>query len=291
MKKKRDFADKFEIIYSAPIKNNPNFTFVKKVLSDVLNRILFDDKSSSGDKTKLKLINSASNKNIKVYKCTVDNLGEIYLKRYDYDRKLYRLKESVFEPEGLSQLKKSSKLNKLDIPAILPIASAVKRNSFADYTSVFISRAVQNCRDCSELINEGIPEAARNNMKDILRQFGLIWARLLNNNIIHKDPGTSNFLLENWRDNPRVVLVDLDDIFNLPAAPELAKIHALARFKGKFLNKFYKNSLEYREEWDDIFMSSFWEIYETRRKKDKFCQKTNRLAQKKFDWRKKRAQK
>ncbi len=258
------------------------------IIIDRAQKILQDDSAIMHDGS-LEKFDSSSHKNIAVYKMKTEEQGEIYFKKYSYERNLYKFKEFVFSSEGLSQMQLCSRLLECEIPVIEPVLSAVKKESNFSYRSVFVSKGVENSRDCESILAQNrSAELSTQDYYKIVDQFGIIWARLLNNNIIHKDPGPSNFLLKNWQNSPEVVLVDLDDIFYIPLVPEVAKVHALARFKGKFLNQFYKNYINYRRVWDEVFLNKFWPAYESGYSREKFISKVDRLARKKFDWRRKR---
>jgi len=238
---------------------------------------------------KIEVFDFSHSKNIIIYRLNYEGLGEVFLKKYSYDRIAYKFKELLLNPTGLTQLRLAVELTELGISVIEPVASLVFSKGFLNYKSIFVSRGVENSKDWGEIIeNNLIGKIGFHRIRTIIEDFAQIWARMLNNNIIHRDPGVGNFLLKNWRSDPEIILVDLDDIFSFPWTPERMKAHALARFKSKFINQILQNSLTYDEKWDEIFLESFWPRYKSSWNYDKFMKTVKLLAEKKLSWRQKR---
>ncbi|SDL18294.1 lipopolysaccharide kinase InaA family protein [Halarsenatibacter silvermanii] len=243
--------------------------------------------SKKGSK-EAELINRQGSKNVEVYKACLSN-QDYYLKKYDYQRPSYILKEKFFSIEAIKQLKLSYELNKLNIPSIRPeFAITGKNNLLSNVPSIFVSKGIESGFDCSYLIKrkEIQHDMQKEKLESLFTQVVYLIVKLANNNFLHKDPAPGNFLIQKPHEKPRVFLVDFDDIFKLPVMPERLKVHMLARLKAKFMNRFEKYNFTYESLWKKSFKNVFRGHYNKKWNIKKYNRVLKELTNKKVNWRK-----
>ena len=237
------------------------------------------------DQEKLELIKRKNTKNTAVF--YYDHEGNGYFIKHFFFRKWsYALKEIIGSPIGLTSYRKSIKMTVKDIPVATPLAAIIYEGTKSKKDSVYISRELENSLVVNDLIRENrVKEISDDNIKNLTLQMADIWAKLLNNNFIHKDPNAKNFMIKDLNGTPEIYLIDIADVFDLSVAPEFLKIHALARFFGKFAKAFIKSEAEFDSKYLDLFEERFVQSYEFKGSKAKFIAKVKKLARKKYQWR------
>ncbi len=168
-------------------------------------------------------------RNIELYTCLFD--GETFFVKHYFERKLVkRLSKMVTGPEGLRCYKIAQQLSADGIPVAEPVAAMIYRAGPVNADSIFIVRRVEGL-NLKEVLHRNhwsrLPARTR---EAVWIQLARMWARLLNGGYVHQDAHIGNFILSEGPDDPRMVLVDMDNIHHYPFTPLRVRLHSLARF-------------------------------------------------------------
>ena len=250
----------------------------KKVVPEIYEYLM-------NDKDKLKLIKQTNRKNTAVYYYNFEGDG-YYIKHFYFRKWSYSLKEIIGNPIGLTSYRKSVRMLAHDIKVATPVSAITYGGTAFKRDSIFITRELEKSVLINDLIKGNqIMDIPDDKLEDLVVQMAGIWASLLNNNFIHKDPNANNFMIVDLDGDAEIYLIDIADVFDLPVGTEYFKIHALARFFGKFVKAFIQSGAEFDLEYLDIFEKRFIEKYEFKGSKEKFIARVKELARKKYKWR------
>ncbi|MBF8436555.1 hypothetical protein I0Q91_05665 [Halanaerobiaceae bacterium Z-7014] len=237
------------------------------------------------DPAKLELIKRKGSKNTAVYYYNHEGRG-YFIKHFYFRKWTYALKEIIGSPIGLTSYRKSIKMLVNHIPVATPLAAIIYDGTRSKKDSVYISQELENSVLVNDLIKENkVRDIPKENMESLTLQMADIWAKMLNNNFIHKDPNSKNFMITDLNGEPEIYLIDIADIFALPYAPEFLKIHSMARFFGKFAKSFIQSEAEFDKKYFDIFEEEFSRNYNFKGSNEKFIAKVKKLTRKKYQWR------
>lgn len=218
--KSTKYNSKIDIYY-----NEKNFD------SKLTNKLIYLlwEKAALINKDYVELISSSGGRNIDVYKINYQN-DIYYLKHYFYERISKKIQcNFIRKPEGSRNLKISNELIESGINTAEPIFGATK-NNFITKDSLYLTKKAEKIE---------LKKFLKKNefTKEILLKLANFWAKFVNNNLIHQDPGFNNLFIDYKNDQLQITTIDIDDIYHLKFLPKKMIVHLLARFLAKtFIN-------------------------------------------------------
>lgn len=208
-----------------------------------------------------------------VYKVKYEN-ENYFVKVYSFTR-LRKLIKNLFRPvRSIRIFETIDKLNKNNIPVIKPILAIVNQKSFLRKDSIFVSKEFDgvNLRDYIE--KEKLSKKER---IDIIKQMGILWGKLLDNNFVHQDPGLKNFMYN--KKAKEIVLIDLDNIYHSSITIRKFLFESLARFYEFSISDFRESENKYLSSKErKLFLKYFLKNYKLNMSLEDFIYKINDLV-------------
>ena len=177
--------------------------------------------------------------------CTVPHVlecsqGCLYIKRYNYQNRLYALK-NLFRPSRAKRVwKVSQKLVACNIPTPLPISFLEQKKGRLLIKSFFISQKIDGALDLNVAIQQlqttGSPHDASQKIS-LIRKVAHLVRSLHDCGICHRDLKASNILVQRISEKEgKVYLVDLDSARFRKGIPKKDRIRDLARLNASLFN-------------------------------------------------------
>ena len=173
--------------------------------------------------------------------CSVPHILEgtqesLYIQRYNYQNRLYALK-NLFRPSRAKRVwKVSQKLVDCNIPTPLPISFLELRKGRLLIKSFFISQKIDGALDLQAAFQQLLTERSLHDTKQkksLIQQVAHLVRSLHDCGICHRDLKASNILVQRIAEQAeKVYLVDLDGARIHKGTPEKGRIRDLARLNA-----------------------------------------------------------
>jgi len=176
--------------------------------------------------------------------CTVPHILEdskrsLYIKRYNYQNRLYALKNLFRSSRAKRVWKVSQKLVACNIPTPLPISFLELRKGRLLIKSFFISEKIDGVLDLHTAFQQWPTQRSLhdiNQKKSLILQVAHLVKSLHDCGICHRDLKASNILVQRISEKVgKVYLVDLDSARIRKGIPEKGRIRDLARLNASLL--------------------------------------------------------
>ena len=173
--------------------------------------------------------------------CTAPNIlegdqGSLYIKRYNYQSRLYVLK-NLFRPSRAKRVwKASQKLVSCNIPTPLPVAFLEQKKGGLLIKSFFISQKIEGALDLHAAFQQlqtdrSVQETKQK--KSLIHQVAYMIRSLHDCGICHRDLKASNILVQELsKQAKKLYLVDLDSARTQKVRKENGRIRDLARLNS-----------------------------------------------------------
>jgi hypothetical protein len=147
-----------------------------------------------------------------------------YIKHYK-NRNFKSIIRNILRPVS-RYMKMSCSLLQAGIPVAEPVmAVSFKRNLFVS-EGIFVMKEVQG-KTLEEYLNS---KQENEELKEVIKQLGIIWGKLYKYRYFHADPNTGNYIIQNSGNCVQLSLVDIDSLYNLPTLPKIMFFNRLCRF-------------------------------------------------------------
>ncbi|MCK8816321.1 hypothetical protein MWH28_02950 [Natroniella sulfidigena] len=238
--------------YNSKIKLYSNQKLDLELAEKIINYLFYGEEDRGEEFTLIK----NDRKGTEVFK--LDFKGETYyLKKYFYRKTIKRVKNLFREVEAIRHFKTANKLLDFDISTINPVLTVTfKRNLFTT-DNIFVTKESKGIDLYNYLKNYNYNYK---NRKILIKRMAKLWAKLLNNNFLHRDPTLENFLINK---DLRLSLVDIDHLYHLPVLFESLIIDALVRFNAESCIYFDKTNSRFLSRKERVlFLTELIEGYE-----------------------------
>jgi serine/threonine protein kinase len=173
--------------------------------------------------------------------CTVPHIlegsqGSLHIKRYNYQNRLYALK-NIFRPSRAKRVwKVSQKLVSCNIPTPLPVSFLEQRRGRLLIKSFFISQKIDGALDLRAAFQQLQTNRSNNDTKQkksLIHQVARLIRSLHDCGICHRDLKASNILVQRIPKKPdKLYLVDLDSARIQKGIREKGRTRDLARLNA-----------------------------------------------------------
>ncbi|MCK8827533.1 hypothetical protein MWH25_07230 [Natroniella acetigena] len=241
---KKDYSSKIKLYYNQKLD--------LELAEKIINYLFYGEEDRGEEFTLIK----NDRKGTEVFKFVFK--GETYyLKKYFYRKPIKRVKNLFRKVEAIRHFKTANKLLDCDIPAIDPILAVTFKRDLLTTDNIFVTKECQGIDLCSYLKKYNYNYKDR---KILIKRIAKLWAKLLNNNFLHRDPTLENFLVNK---NLRLNLVDIDHLYHLPVLFESLIIDALVRFNAESCIYFDRTNSRFLSRKERVlFLTELVEGYE-----------------------------
>ncbi|SDL18330.1 lipopolysaccharide kinase InaA family protein [Halarsenatibacter silvermanii] len=198
-----------------------------------------------------------------------------YVKYYSHTQVSKIFKNLFRSVEGIRHFKTAERLKKRGINTVNPLLAMTFQRSFFVKDSLFVTEEIEGF-SLSNYCNN-TPSINSNGEKlKIAGNLGVIWAKLLNNNILHLDPKPANFFVQK---DFKINLVDIDNVYFYPYLPFFMKKRSIARLHEYFLRAF---NFKIRDKYKRVFLDDFTKNINKNLDKEKLKNKIEKITREKL---------
>ncbi|MGM0369645.1 MAG: lipopolysaccharide kinase InaA family protein [Bacillota bacterium] len=257
--------------YDAKIKIHYQNNFDNEFVEQIIKTIWFDDDVVGN----FKLVKGDDFKS-QVFRCKYK--GEVYYVKSQAPRETSKLIKNIFRPvEALRHFKMLQQLSNADLIVPKPILSLTYSRKLFVKDSILVTKELKGI-DLDKYLLDSKDENYKLRKK-IIEQIAEIWAKLINNKLLHQDPCLENFKVEFQADKIKVKLVDIDNIYHLPIFPKKSLLNNLAKLRARQLSDFIKtNTKDLNSGELNLFYETFLNAYDGDLKLNQVKERVNDLT-------------
>ena len=201
-------------------RNNCNYNLAESII----NFFWYDEKA---DDLSLECIKKDKSK---VYRAEFS--GKVYYIKYYHLKKMDKIIKNLFrKPEAVRHFIMANKLMRNKIPTVKPVLGMTKKRDFLVTDSLLVTEEIKgmNLYEYAKL-----PQSS-DIRKKVIKNLAKLWAELINNKFWHKDPRLFNIMIKFNKENFKLILVDIDNIYSMPVFPHKLVIKNLTKLSADML--------------------------------------------------------